>query len=49
MEQLRSLHIQYNPWHCRPRNVATSWLQQQSTGHTQLDFVHITDENDYYV
>ncbi len=50
MKQLRSLHIHLNPWHRKSRNMAKSWLEKQPKGSIQSeDFVHITDENDYYV
>ncbi len=50
LEQLRSLCIQYDPRFCRSRNIVTSLIQEPSiTRSTQLDFMHITDENCYCV
>lgn len=49
MKQLRSLHIQCQPWYNTSRTIAKSWLESQSTGPTDLDFVHISKENNYYI
>lgn len=48
MEQLHSLHIDCNPWYRKSQDTATSWLKEQSTCSTEIDFVHVTDDNNYY-
>jgi hypothetical protein len=49
MEQLRSAHLDCDPWYRESQDAATSWLKEQVTCSTELDFVHITDENTYSV
>lgn len=49
MKALRSLHVEWSPSYINSDDPVTAWLQQISTDHTAVDFVHTIDKRHLFI